>query len=273
MKTFAETRDNKPQEKINALLRDVLIQNSVLANPPSFIAFIESLRIEDRTERAIPWSFIDNCVIRLVKKPVLYLDQANSLLEQRPKELSLLAVVVEEQWPFAVKAKDDEAETEIAWWTSRFIGYLKSVGEDKTALATVRDSMIKATQTKKAQSLLKKAFNQTLDDSKKNQTTTTADDTASNRPASEIPDLKLGEIFGKLPTEDEAHSALHRWEREDLEIALDQGHIGDLIRYVCSEHEEIRRQAVASLSRFMDKLKVCFSLTSSYNYIFANGSV
>jgi nucleolar pre-ribosomal-associated protein 1 len=72
--------------------------------------------------------------------------------------------------------------------------------------------------------------------------------------------VDLDEIFGSLPTEGTSHNALHKWEREEIEAALEQGHIDELILCLCSEHEEVRRQAVANLVRFMAKLKVCHKI-------------
>ena len=76
-------------------------------------------------------------------------------------------------------------------------------------------------------------------------------------PSKKTEQLHLSDIFSKLPVEDERHAALHKWEREDLTEALEQGDIGELLLCLCSGHEEIRRQAHSAITRFMAKLKVC----------------
>lgn len=81
-------------------------------------------------------------------------------------------------------------------------------------------------------------------------------DSGSNVPSSKMtPTVDLDEIFGFLPTEGTTHNALHKWEREEVEQAVEQGRIAELILCLCSQHEEVRRQAFANLVRFMAKLK------------------
>ncbi|KKA16189.1 Ribosome biogenesis protein Urb1 [Rasamsonia emersonii CBS 393.64] len=65
----------------------------------------------------------------------------------------------------------------------------------------------------------------------------------------------LSGMFGDLPTEDKNHAALHKWEHDEIDVAIEKGRIRDLMLCLCSEHEEVRRQAFVGVSRFMAKLK------------------
>jgi nucleolar pre-ribosomal-associated protein 1 len=159
---------------------------------------------------------------------------------------------ISEQWPFVVKANNIEQTESIAQWLARLLGYLKAAGEDEEALSVVRDTAHKATDNDKAKSALKKAFKKKAVIEDKAST----DISSQSKPTSKSDLAELPEIFGTVPVEDETHAALRKWEREDLEESLEQGYVGDLFLFLCSEHEEIRRQAYAAVGRFMVKIKV-----------------
>lgn len=256
LKVAVEKQEHSTRAKINSLLQDVLTQDSILAQPGSFEALVLSIRLEDEST-SVPWSFIDNCLTRLAKRPVPYLDQVSSL----PSKSSLISpvlVVISEQWPFIVKAQDEMHELSTAAWISKLLGYLKAYGEDKNALTSVRDTILSETKVKKSRSLLKKAFDRGTETHRpvlaEEDTQMGGTETLPSSAATQ--EANLSEVFGEMQMAGEPPIGLHKWEREDLELAIDQGYIGDLIFCICSEHEEVRRQAMAGLSRFMAKLKV-----------------
>lgn len=250
------TDDQTSVAEISNLVRDVLIQNSCLSGSVSFDALIKSLRASNGKALKSQLVFLDNCLLRLVKKPVLYLDSTENLLGTRKTKLSALTATVSEQWPFVVKSGDEEKETAIASWVAKFLKYLKAVGEDEEALPSVRDTILHATNKKKARSALKGAFRSPAETPLIEAGEATADISKKNDPSKNPVEVHLPEIFGKLPVEDETHAALHKWERENLEEALEQGYIGELLLCLCSEYEEIRRQTYSAVTRFMGKIKV-----------------
>ncbi|KAM5476077.1 hypothetical protein MauCBS54593_000760 [Microsporum audouinii] len=256
LKVAVEKREHSAQAKMNSLLQDVLTQDSILAQPKSFEALMHSIQSMDG-QTPIPWLFIDNCLTRLAKRPVPYLDQVESLPREKSPQISPILVVIREQWPFIVKAQNDENEVSTAAWISTFLGCLKACGEDTKALSSVRDRILDETKFKKSRSLLKGAFDHDIEverhEDPETDTPTNGTETSSKSEAAQ--GVNLSDVFGQMQTSDESHAGLHKWEREDLELAIDQGYIGNLILCVCSEHEEIRRQAMAGLSRFMAKLK------------------
>ena len=259
LRTLAETNEHAPLERVKALLRDVLIQNAVLLKGCSFDALLESLKGSDSDALTVQLSFLDNCITRLVKKPVLYLDIVESLVNKRQKYLSPIVAIINEQWPFVVKMGNTKREAIISEWAARLFGLFGQLGEDKEALATIRHNMINATKDSGSHSLLKKAFkftNEAINLTSNEQRIISADTSLQTMTGKIDHGTDMSVVFGPLPVEDESHPGLHKWERDELEVALEQGHVGDLIFCLCSEHEEIRRQAFASLSRFMIKLMV-----------------
>lgn len=258
LKVVIGTENPESVSEINSLLKDVLVQNSCLTSSASFDALVKSLKGSDGDALRSQLSFLDNCLTRLTKKPVLYLDAMENLLGGRAAKASALLATISEQWPFVVKAGNQEKEAAVAGWIASFLGLLKGAGEDDEALTTVRGTISDATENKSSRSALKKAFKKTADGPAVNSMEETGADLSSrgNQPQKRT-HVDLIELFGKLPTEVETHVALHKWEREDIEEALEHGTIGDLLIYLCSEHEEIRRQAYMAIGRFMAKLKVC----------------
>lgn len=256
MKVLVEASDKSSQQQIRSLLRAVLVENSALrSSNSSFDALFSSLEASDSGSLPAQLAFFDNCLCRVVKKPVHYQDLADSLVKDGSGNVSLIVAAINEQWQFVVKNGDAATQESVAVWIARLLGDLKQAGEDEKALKAVRSNLVESTEHKKPKSLLKKA----LKDAAENQQSDKNSDSDRQRSqtGSKVANsVDLSAIFGGLPVEDEDHSALHKWERQEPEVAVEQGRIGDLILYLCSEHEEIRRQAYAGISRFMTKIKV-----------------
>ncbi|KAL2003527.1 hypothetical protein VTN02DRAFT_3512 [Thermoascus thermophilus] len=255
LKVLVEASDKSSQQQIRSLLRAVLVENCVLrSSNSSFDALFSSLEASDSVSLPAQLAFFDNCLCRVVKKPVHYQDLADSLVEGGSGKVSLIVAAINEQWQFVVKNGDAATQESVAAWIARLLGDLKQEGEDEKALKAVRSNLVESTEHKKPKSLLKKA----LKDAAENQQSDEDGDSDRQRSqtGSKVANsVDLSAIFGGLPAEDEDHSALHKWEKQEPEVAVEQGRIGDLILHLCSEHEEIRRQAYAGISRFMTKIK------------------
>ena len=253
LKVLMDTSDKDSSRRISTLLKTVLVENSVLqSSPHAFTSILSSLENSESDALHQQLVFFDNCVSRVAKKPVHYLDLLQSLSSDSGTTSALVAVVVE-QWPFVVKAGDASTETAVGSWIASLLGNLKQAGESTKTLKAARDVLIEATETKKIKSLIKKSLKEADDVDAEDKMDI---DSGSNVPKpNKAPTVDLDEIFGFLPTEGTTHNALHKWEREDIEEAVGQGHIAELMLCLCSQHEEVRRQAFANLIRFMAKLK------------------
>jgi nucleolar pre-ribosomal-associated protein 1 len=255
LKVLMGTSDKDSSRRISTLLKTVLIENSVLqSSPHAFVSILSSLENSEGDALHQQLVFFDNCVSRVAKKPVHYLDMLESLSEDVSETASALVAVVVEQWPFVVKSGDASTEAAVGAWIASLLGNLKQAGESTIVLKAARDSLVEATETKKIRSLLKKSLKEAEDAENEDKMDIDSD---SKTPVSsdKTPAVDLDEIFGFLPTEGTTHNALHKWEREDLDEAVDQGHIAELMLCLCSQHEEVRRQAFSGIIRFMSKLK------------------
>lgn len=255
LKVLVRISDQDSARRISVLLRTVLRDNHILRRSPlAFNSLLSSLEDSDPESLHKQLLFFDNCASRVAKKPVHYVDLLEGLSDDAERTTSLIVGAIVEQWPFVVKAGDERTEAAVASWIAKVIGHLKRAGESGRALKSARDYLIEDTQTKKIRSLFKKCLKDIEDADAGDKMDIDSGPTKPSSP--EKPSIvDLDEIFGPLPTEGTTHNALHRWEREDTEAAVEQGRVSELVLCLCSEHEEVRRQAFANLARFMAKLK------------------
>lgn len=254
LKVLVGGLDEDSSREIHNLLKTILIQGHVLQGcPGSLSALVSSLKDSEPEHLHSQLLFLDNCICRAAKNPMRYAAQVEALYEGAGESISFLVTTIAEQWPFVIKNGGAAAESVVGAWIARLLGNLKLAGEDPKALKVIRDKLCEATENKKTRSLFKKALKVSRDDGQEEPAQTTATSSKEER------NVDLVEIFGSLPTEKETHNELHRWEKEELEVAIEQGHIAALMFCLCSEYEEVRRQAYANISRFMAKLKVCCS--------------
>lgn len=257
-RVFVDASNKDSLEEIGNLLSMVLVENSVLrSSPNSFASLLSSFEKPEPEQLHRQLAFFDNCVCRLAKKPVHYQDLIGSMSTNAAGSVSPLVAAISEQWPFVVKNEDAAVEYAVASWIAKALGKFKQSGEDTKVLKFVRDSCMEATENKKIKSLLKKSLKSAeeaddddIDASKKH-----SESAQKASQAGQEHKTDLEEVFGSLPTEGTTHNALQRWEKEDLEVSVEQGRIAELMLCLCSEHEEVRRQASTNLSRFMAKLK------------------
>lgn len=256
MKVALKIEDESSTQELRELLKNVLVEQSILSGlDGSFSALIASLKDSEPADLLQQLQFLDNCLCRIAKKPVHYEDLAKSLLSEENALLSLLVTAILEQWPFVLKSNDIEKEQLVARWVASLLKHLKSAGENEKALKQVRDSLYELSETKKTKSTFKKMFKgneQAGDQDPEMIITSNRLDASAPKEAS----IGLLDIFGPLPHESKDHAGLYKWEKEEIDVAIEQGRVSDLMLCLCSEHEEIRRQAFAAITRLMAKLKV-----------------
>ncbi|KAK2747544.1 hypothetical protein FQN57_002037 [Myotisia sp. PD_48] len=261
LKVLIEEGGHGSEDQIKSLLQDILLQNSIIAKKGSFDAFIQSLSMAKEESGTLPWAYIDNCITRFAKRPVFYVDMADDLFKGNPDrgQFSLILMAVQEQWAYIIKANNTKNELATGIWISRFLACLKAFGEDEQVIKAICKAMAKETKTKESRVVLESSLKMKLgnvgQENHDHDTDVEMVDVALNETTTLARSADLPGTFGVVKLVDEANTGLHRWEREDLELAIAEGHIGNLILCLCSVHEEIRRQALAGLAKLMIKLQ------------------
>ncbi len=225
---------------------------------------------ETQSSSARVFEFLDKCIIRFVQKSVKYYEDLNLLSNlctdiDTPSwtgQISPLVAALLEQWPYVVKSAEESEKLEIAHWLARYIGYTKQLVGDDTLLAAVRAKLVGHAMDRKCLAVLEKAFQeQRKDGFPENQQISIQQSPPKSfkeHPQPTAFSADDEEILQGPEAEDEDHPGLRRWMRNDVQEAIDDGDLGELIICVCSEHKNIRKQALINIEKFMAKLEVQF---------------
>lgn len=217
------------------------------------------------------FEFLDDCFARLPKRAVKYhqdlLKQAAAIHHHlKPVGEYLggeLLMVVMEQWPFMQESAKPADLENITCWLSRFLLVAKRNGVDPELLEHIRSRMKSITSDKECRKLLKGSFKDQIDDR------LSVELEQPDIPALPPPMVSQNEISKQEqdrgdvwtpPTppgsEDENHPGLGKWKQLEVEEAIVEGAIGDLVLCLCSKFPDIRKQALNELRAWMKKLQV-----------------
>ena len=230
------------------------------------IASLQDLEPQGSSARV--FEFLDKCIIHFVQKAVKYYEDWNTPSDAYMDpgfrswtgQTSPLFATLVEQWPYVVKSGEESEKLEIARWLARYIGYsTQSIG-DEAILATVLDKLISPTRDRDCRAALETAFQEKREDGFPLVRQITIRHSSPNSVEEHSQPTALGadteEMLRGPQAEDEDHPGLRRWMRKDIQEAIYDGELGELVNCVCSEHEDIRKQALIKIEKFMAKLEV-----------------
>ena len=178
---------------------------------------------------------------------------------------SLLFVAVAEQWPFFVDRHPAQEVEHCAQWVARYLGAAARAGENKGALLRVRDALVRHSISKHTQSAIRAAFDdQGAGSSSVYPSSATQDPSATGDDLTRLLDgtfndasalrLELDELL-RPPLDATDHPALHRWQKQDIADAIEEGSLGRLMLCLCSSREEVRRQALVNIRLCMSRMQ------------------
>ena len=201
--------------------------------------------------------------------------QHSSKFEESQKEnIDLLLIAIADQWPFLKRASNSAVIGSISRWLVSYLDLSKHAGRNLELLYIIRDEILHSTEDAAARSMLAQALQDPLSkdtpkffQSHKIRTDKAYELTKNSETASisrhSEQDLSL---HLEPPKEDENHQVLMRWAKESIPDIVLAGTIGELTMCLCSQHEDVRRQALDALRKFRNSLKVCPSRPSIENY-------
>ena len=270
------------------VIGSVAIENNVLNSHHSLETLNLSLQNFGDWKASIDvFEFLDNCILRLVRRPVHYFDLLGSLalhiknvVSISEYKIDLLLMAVNEQWPFLAKNVSLTSLQGVSLWLARYmeICVLRSscTGNEtydngkKKILSQVRDQIRASIEDKPRRRVIEAGWKYALEHSVYEQTVQSA--TASVEVQITEPDTRIEKEVQKAPTsqvppgpppEDEDHPCLTKWSCEDIEDAISDGVVGGLFRCLCSEYPAIRKQAMGNVKTFMMKLEVSWRCDSA----------
>jgi len=285
LKLLVTSKESELYTGIRSLLSDILNDQEMLqtkTSPDALDALIASLGSTSGsvTPSTDVLEFLDDCCARFTKVPIKYFDDLDVMCGRTAQSttglgpFSNLLMTLVEQWPFkgGETATNNTADT-IAQWLSRLLYLLKLIGEDETALEHVRDALVESANVAYKE-VLKDAFLWKMGKERAKEAlklATGADFSGSDRSStSPVPrpseeaeqhaKLRSAVDLERPPVEDKKHTGLTRWRKKELSEAIDDGDIGELLLCLCSEHPEIRIQAISNIRRVIATI-----MTSSRN--------
>lgn len=211
------------------------------------------------------FEFLDKCIIRYVQKSVKYYEDLNLLYADGSTsswtgQISPLFATLVEQWPYVAKSAEESEKLEIAQWLARYVGYSRQLVGDETLLASVRDQLVSHAGDRKCRAVLEKAFKERKKDGfppdQQISIQHSLPESVIEHPQPTALSADTEDLLRRPQAENDDHPGLRRWMRKDVQEAIDDGDVGELVICICSEHEDIRKQALVNIEKFMAKLEV-----------------
>ena len=224
--------------------------------------------------------FLDDCILRLVKKPVYYFDILTGLIaatepdtNPRDCQVDLLLITIMEQWPSLVKSEDAPTVMFVSRWVSHYIevmnrgnGYVEDLslrGTTTRLVSHIRNQLKAELQDATCRAIFDKTSEDQPELERLNVLVAEKANTDERhmsgptgspiKPHSLPPEMLLPP---GPPGEHEDHPGLHQWTRHEVQDTISEGQIKELILCLCSKHVEIRKQALTGVRAFMRKLEV-----------------
>lgn len=286
LRLYVSSGQLNADNSLRALLQSMTKECAIL-KPDTHVSSLDVLVLSLRESQGgkasdTLYGFLDNCVLRFVKKPVKYYDIFATLLADNKSSqigsrmVDLLLIVILEQWPFLLKASTAPDTVNVAKWLAHYLDLSIAAGDDSVLLFQIRDRLKNEAKDKDCRALLKKALKEPGESGKLVELENLApsrhivqhqDSTGRGQPRTLAPPEEP--FLSKPPEEDEDHAGLRKWTQKYIQDAIGDGSVGDLIFCLCSKHEDIRKQAQSGLRTFMAKLEVLpvsYSQVKSNNY-------
>lgn len=267
---------NEPvSRRIYTLLTAVSRETQLLQHAtmfPAVDALLASLPQNDMPlSTASTYDFLDNAITRFIRRPVYYEDMIDSLVKKEPAmdksralgPVSRLLVALVEQWPHLARLESLQESEKLAAATTlaRFLACCSRIGEDSRFMLRFQRLLVDTTLDVDCQD----CFNRALD---------LRDSLLGSRLVEQLGLEGDGDILHPIhpvspPAAEVAHDAdeidspmlvpnaksIFRWLKKDLEEAVEEGDLSDLVMCLCSDELSTRVQALSGLSKFVARLE------------------
>ena len=276
-------------EPLRAVLKATVMESQILRSDAAMTSLdrlaLSLQNFEDWEVSIRVFEFLDQCILRFVRKPVHYYNTLASLIVAAELDINpgccqvdLLLITMMEQWPFLVKSADIPTVTHVSKWLVHYIqvtnlgyGYAEHPSPQRETtglLSQILDQLKIAVQDISCSAMFDNILKE-RPESGIAQESVVADTLIEARPLSRraVSPLKtlptpLREFLPPGPPEEhEDHPGLHRWTRYEVQDAISEGHVKALFLCLCSKYMEIRKQALTGVRAFMMKLEVSWSYT------------
>jgi nucleolar pre-ribosomal-associated protein 1 len=258
----------KPQiEQILLQLMEEMYYTNSKDQNSSLKILIASLECKGFIRPDAVFSFIDNCAARFSRKPIKYWDDLAGLIGDDPSSdrisITPFFTTILEQWPFVLVSTSEKiTHRDIATWISRFIGFTASVEQNDSVLRVIRDRLIDTVEDGKLKKIFKQALKHNYSLSTETSSKVESEDIIEplelSPPSAKDSHTILSNLLQK-PQSTDVSKALTRWASKDIDEAIEDDHLSNLILCLCSTDATARKQGFVNISTFKSTLE-----TSSY---------
>ena len=288
LKYHVANHEALPSHKVITILQQALDDigfSTSTTEVSSLEVLISSLRRCAQGEaNASLFEFLDECFVRLAKKPVKYYDDLMAIVceieatkaEVKTCSIGLFLTVIVEQWPFLIKSASSHNLQNVTRWLTRYLGFCMQAGENKGFLSYFCDQIQELINDDEARSILKMPL-EGPEQSPMIRISKIPDDT-NERKAKDLKPLTIqpgtsgaqiktvgARVFLGPSPPSEVHDEhdLSKWTKKDIGQATLDGDVGALVLCLCSKYKEIRNHALNSVRIILGRLEVCSSLSKN----------
>jgi len=274
LRIYVSQRRIGKKDQIGHLLRTIMLEKSIL-RPDTSIPSLEILAFslqgsQNNSASDTVFHYIDTCVLRFVKKAVHYHDSFDNLImsidprvDPQNASVDLLLLTLVEQWPFLSRGASPSDLVSVAQWMILYIDLLQLTGGNKKFLSQMRKDFASDDQSTQSHVPALEASGQTTDQTLYEQLRNFVEPGAVA--STKRHDSKVARTSQHLnhrivppgpPEEEDNHPGLLRWRHENVQDAIANGALEDLVVCLSSKHQSVRQQALQNLLTFMAKLEV-----------------
>ncbi|KAJ9628051.1 hypothetical protein H2203_003273 [Taxawa tesnikishii (nom. ined.)] len=215
------------------------------------------------TENAT-YTFLDECLGRLVRKSVKYLDDLDQLRgNDNGKEVSLLVMACLEQVDFTTRLPEADRD-DVVDWLFRFLKMLQLCGEACCDADLGMDGILYEHTNRDGPGCVTMdriagVFDKVVAAAQR----TAPSESATVRLLHEGNVTQPSVVFRDPSTEKQDHPELYRWQQKDVEEAIDNGDVDGLVLCLCSAYEDVRLQALANVRKLIISIQVSSDMLST----------
>lgn len=226
--------------------------------------------LQNPSARDAVFDFLDDCVQRLVRRPLKYLDDLDALeqetattIAKEPRPVSMILVPVLEQWAFVPGSRPNEAY-DIGRLIDAYLTMSERIGEDDNIISILRRKFLDIAD--KSELDRSQLIGASLIDNFGIEEAHQPEEAAPGKPILQPHITENDAVSGAQvlaadapPTEPESHSELLRWVHKDIDSIVEENLAGALVLCLCSTQLSIRKEALINTRKLAAKF-----LTSSH---------
>ncbi|KAI4257613.1 MAG: hypothetical protein LQ352_001597 [Teloschistes flavicans] len=270
-------KDDLVHDSLFVLLQSALIEGLNLDSTQGRLLLVMLLTSLDRTKAWQPpenaFTFVDDLLQRLSKKGVKYHQDSLELVEKKfpaaedatEAPLGNFLMVLREQWPFVQRSASKVDLEGLSKWVSRLFLIMDHTRKDSKLSHHVRDSIKDNTTSERCKKWLEEGPDEgfspipkmTLEipGSRNVPKTKNSGILTDDGPQTDQVWTKSWEPPKPPPSEDDNHPGLRKWKHLDVEEAVVERAVGELMLCLCSKYGDIRKQALAEVCSWMKRLQ------------------